>query len=239
MTTELLEYRDGSVTCEGYVAYDGAPDRCRPCVLVLHAWHGVGEFERSVADDVAALGYVGVALDVYGKGARGDPLGDNSGLMQPFLDDRRLLRRRVTAGLEAVRLMSYVDRDSIVAVGHCFGGMCALDLARSGAPAVKGVVSIHGVLQPPRIGPQRPITAKVLMLHGYDDPYAPPADVLAIAAELSEARADWQLHAYGRVQHAFTAVGRNAPEHGLVYDAIAARRAWIATKHFIEEVFGS
>jgi dienelactone hydrolase len=237
MTTALLEYRDGHVTCEGYVSYDGARGGRRPCVLVLHAWQGLGEFERSVADDVAALGYVGVALDVYGKGVRGDPLGDNSALMQPFVDDRWKLLRRITLGLDAARLMSCVDRDSIVAVGHCFGGMCALDLARSGAPAVKGVVSIHGALQPPRIGPQRPIAAKVLLLHGYDDPYAPPADVLAIAAELSDAQADWQLHAYGGVQHAFTSVGRNAPEHGLVYDAIAAGRAWRTTTNFLEEVF--
>jgi dienelactone hydrolase len=239
MMNELLEYHDGDVACEGYVSYRGEVSPRRPGVLVLHAWHGLGEFERSVADDVAALGYVGVALDVYGKGIRGDSLGDNSLLMQPYVDDRSMLRRRIASGLEAAQSHSRVDPRRIAAIGHCFGGMCALDLARSGARAVRGVVSVHGTLRPPRIELQQPMAAKVLLLHGYDDPYAPPADVSAIATELSVAQADWQLHAYGRVQHAFTSKDRNSPEHGLVYDATAARRAWLATTNFLDEVLGS
>jgi dienelactone hydrolase len=100
---------------------------------------------------------------------------------------------------------------------------------------VKGVVSIHGIFHPPKLGEQAPITAKVLILHGYDDPMAPPDHVLAVARELTEAGADWQLHAYGGTMHAFTAVGANMPERGIVYNAAAARRSWVAMKNFLEE----
>jgi dienelactone hydrolase len=129
-----------------------------------------------------------------------------------------------------------VAPDRIGAIGYCFGGLCVLDLARSAAPGVKGVVSFHGVFHPPNLGEQAPITAKVLILHGYDDPLATPEHVLAIAREFTEAKADWQLHAYGHTTHAFTASGVNLPERGLVYNATADRRSWIAMKNFFEEV---
>jgi dienelactone hydrolase len=236
MQGSLLEYQDGTCTCEAYVAHPAGQVSRRPCVLLLHAWHGISRFEHEYVDKMAALGYVGIALDLFGKGVRGDPSGDNSELIRPFLDDRAMLRRRIRSGLDAAHRHTLVDPERIAAVGHCFGAMAALDLARSGAAGVRGVVSLHGLLHPPRIGPQGPITARILILHGYRDPYAPPSDVLAIADELMSAQADWELHAYGNAQHAFTSVGRNAPEHGLVYDVRADRRSWGATVNFLEEV---
>jgi dienelactone hydrolase len=130
-----------------------------------------------------------------------------------------------------------VDPQRIAAMGYCFGGLCVLDLARSATPHVKGVVSIHGLFAKPELGEQPPISAKVLVLHGWDDPMAPPAHVLALAQELTAARADWQLHAHGHAMHAFTHAQAAAPERGLQYHADAARRSWLATRNFLEEVF--
>jgi len=236
MNTQYLDYTDGELICEAYVAYDESQTSKRPCVLVSHQWSGQSDAERKKAEQLAQLGYVGFAIDIYGKGVRGGLLDDNSKLIQPFLDDRAMLRRRVLAALAAAQRHPVVAPDRIGAIGYCFGGLCVLDLARSAAPGVKGVVSFHGVFHPPNLGEQAPITAKVLILHGYDDPLATPEHVLAIAREFTEAKADWQLHAYGHTTHAFTASGVNLPERGLVYNATADRRSWIAMKNFFEEV---
>jgi dienelactone hydrolase len=236
VNTQYIDYTDGELTCEAYVAYDESQASKRPCVLVAHAGGGQGDAERRKAEELAELGYVGFAIDVYGKGVRGGLLEANSKLIQPFMDDRAMLRRRILAALAAARRHPMVDPDRIGAMGYCFGGLCVLDLARSIAPGVRGVVSVHGIFPPPNLGEQAPITAKILILHGYDDPYATPEQMLAIARELTEAKADWQLHAYGHTLHSFTAEGMNMPERGLKYDAAAARRSWIATKNFFEEV---
>jgi len=236
MNTQYLDYTDGEIMCEAYVAYDESQTSKRPCVLVNHQWSGQSDAEREKAEQLAQLGYVGFAIDIYGKGVRGGLLDDNSKLIQPFLDDRAMLRRRIIAALAAAQRHPMVAPDRIGAIGYCFGGLCVLDLARSAAPGVKGVVSFHGVFHPPNLGEQAPITAKVLILHGYDDPLATPEHALAIAREFTEAKADWQLHAYGHTTHAFTASGVNLPERGLVYNATADRRSWIAMKNFFEEV---
>lgn len=237
--SEYLDYFEGETVCQAYVAHDAAIRSKRACVLVAHAWDGQNEPIRAKAEELAQLGYVAFALDVYGKGVRGGVMEDNSRLMGPFMKDRGLLRRRLEAGLAAARRHPLVDPERIAAMGYCFGGLCALDLARSVAPGLKGVVSFHGVLKPPELGPQAPIQAKVLILHGWDDPMAPPADVQAITRELTEAKADWQLHAYGHAMHAFTFPGANLPEAGLQYNEAAARRSWSAMRAFLEEVLGS
>jgi dienelactone hydrolase len=236
MKTDYVDYADGSVTCEGYAAYDDAEKGRRPGVLVSHAWGGQNHFERDKADKLASLGYVGFALDLYGKGKRGGTMEQNAKLMQPFLDDRAMLRRRMTAALDALKKHPAVDAERTAAIGFCFGGLCVLDLARSVPAGLKGVVSFHGLFHPPKLGAQAPIKAKVLMLHGYDDPMATPEHVMAIARELTDAQADWQLHAYGRTSHAFTNPEANSPEHGLLYNAAADRRSWAAMKNFLEEV---
>jgi dienelactone hydrolase len=236
MKTEYVDYTDGSVTCEGYAAYDDTKKGKRPGVLVSHAWAGQSPFERDKADKLAGLGYVGFALDLYGKGKRGGTMEQNAKLMQPFLDDRAMLRRRITAALDALKKHPAVDADRTAAIGFCFGGLCVLDLARSVPAGLKGVVSFHGLFHPPKLGAQAPIKAKVLMLHGYDDPLATPEHVTAIARELTDAKTDWQLHAYGRTSHAFTNPEANSPEHGLLYNAAADRRSWAAMKNFLEEV---
>ncbi|MFE8599662.1 dienelactone hydrolase family protein [Archangium violaceum] len=237
MHTQYLDYTDGDVTCHAYVAHEDTRGARRPCVLISHSWAGQSDAERAKAEEFARMGYVGIAIDVYGKGIRGSHTTDNSALMAPFMADRAMLRRRMLAAVEAARAHPMVDPGRIAAIGFCFGGLCVLDLARSGTSDVKGVVSIHGLFGPPRLGAQAPIAAKVLLLHGWDDPMAPPQDVLSISQELTAARADWQLHAYGHAMHAFTHAQAAAPERGLLYNADAARRAWTATRNFLEEVF--
>lgn len=237
MQAAFHDYLDGDTACEAFVAYDPAIAGKRPCVLVAHAWGGQGQVEQDKARELARHGYVGIAIDVYGKGVRGDPFLGNEKLMQPFIDDRAMLRRRLLAALAFAKSLPMVDSTRIAAMGYCFGGLCVLDLARSGSDAVKAVVSIHGVFFPPKLGPQPPIASKVLVLHGWDDPYAPPDHVLGLARELTDAKADWQIHAYGHAKHAFSAKGAAFPEAGIVYDEAADRRSTQATLQFLREAF--
>ncbi|WP_232353522.1 dienelactone hydrolase family protein [Cupriavidus oxalaticus] len=232
---KFVEYTDGETVFEGYVTRPAGVTTRAPCVVLAHEWSGLNEAMRRCADRLASLGYVCFAMDVYGKGVRGDQLGDNACLMNPLLRDRALLRQRLLAGLDAAKALSGVDAGRMAVVGYCFGGLCALDLARAVPPNLLAAVSVHGVLQAPRIGEQAPVTASILLLHGWEDPVAPPNDVLGIARELTEAGADWQLHAYGHARHAFTFEGANFPERGIVYDAAADRRSWAAMRAFLAE----
>jgi len=237
MQAAFHDYLGGDTTCEAFVAYDPVIAGRRPCVLVAHAWGGQGQVEQDKARELARQGYVGIAIDVYGKGVRGDPFVGNEKLMQPFIDDRAMLRRRLLAALAFARSLPMVDAQRIAAMGYCFGGLCVLDLARAGTTDVRGVVSIHGVFYPPKLGPQPPIAAKVLVLHGWDDPFAPPDHVLGLAKELTDAKADWQLHAYGHAKHAFSAKGAALHDIGIVYDEAADRRSGQAIASFFHEVF--
>jgi dienelactone hydrolase len=145
-----------------------------------------------------------------------------------------LLRRRLLAGLAAAKALPIVDAKRIAVIGFCFGGLCALDFARANAD-VRGVVSIHGLLKPSGLTEPK-IAPRVLMLHGYDDPLAPPEDVLAVAREFTAAGADWQLHAYGDTVHAFTNPSANDRAGGMQYDEAADRRSWHALEEFLGEV---
>lgn len=236
LTTRPVAYRDGDQELEGYLAVDDAWQESRPVVLVAHAIRGRTAFECGKAEALAALGYAGFALDVYG---RGRVVTDNAAgrpWMQALLDDRALLQRRLQLGLEAATAQAEVDASRVAAIGFCFGGLAALDLARCD-DRVAGVASFHGLLTPPANLEPRAIRARVLVLHGWDDPLAPPESVLQLAAELTTAGADWQLHAFGRVQHAFTNPAAASPEQGLVFDAAADRRSWRLLQDFLAELF--
>jgi dienelactone hydrolase len=235
MSGQVFEYKDDTTVCEGHAATPSGAGK-KPCVLIAHQWAGMTDHERAKANELARLGYVGIAIDVYGQGVKGDPMGDNSALMMPYLNDRAKLQRRLLAAVAAAKAHPSVDASRIAIMGYCFGGLCALDVARSGTSDVCGAVSVHGIFAPTGLA-AAPIKAKVLVLHGWDDPMAPPKDVLALTQELTAAKADWQLHAYGHTMHAFTAVGAYAPERGIAYNENADGRSWLATLSFFKEVF--
>ncbi len=237
MVGTLVEYQDGDVTCEGYVSMPDGPGPF-PTVLIVHQWAGIGDQERETADRLAAeKDYIGFAIDVYGKGVRGDPAGDNGHLVGTWFGDREALLRRLMAAVDYVRNHPHTNNNKIGAMGYCFGGLCVLDIARSGNTEVKGVVSLHGIFAPPGIGPQVEIGSKILVCHGWDDPMADPQSVLGLAKELTDAGANWQIHAYGNTAHAFTRKSANAPETGMNYSADADRRSWQASMNFFAELF--
>lgn len=235
MHTRTIEYHDGETCLEGLLAYDDALSTPLPAVMISHAWRGRDDFVCNKARALAELGYVAFALDMYGKGVLGSNLEENARLMQPFMDDRSLLQRRMTLALDRVRDLEQVDAERIAAIGFCFGGLCVLDLARTGEDLC-GVVSFHGLLTPPGNTHGNRIKAKVLMLHGHDDPLVPSDDVRAVQDEMTKAGADWQFHSYGHTMHAFTNPIANDPDFGTVYQADADRRSWQSMKNFLEEV---
>ena len=208
-----------------------------PVVLVAHDWSGRREFANRAAERVAGWGYVGFALDMYGKGvfgADGDTEG-NAALMNPLATDRVKLRSRINAALDCVKGQPQVDGSRVAAMGYCFGGMCVLELARSGAD-VLGVVSIHGIFARGEVGNEA-ISAKVLCLHGHEDPMVPPEQVSAFEQEMTDAGVDWQVHVYGSTMHAFTNPAANNPDFGTVYNEIAERRTYQTIENFLQEIF--
>ena len=234
--TQTVEYEDGDVVLEGYLTWDDTNSDRRPGVLIAHAWSGRGEFEEGKAVSLAELGYVGFALDLYGKGMRGSNAEENTALMQPLLDDRETLQRRMTLALEQIRRQEIVDASRVAAMGFCFGGLSVLDLARTGAD-LSGVASFHGLFNSPGNTANNRINASVLVMHGWDDPMAKPDQVLALAEELTTMGADWQIHGYGNTMHAFTNHAANDPEFGTVYNERADRRSWQSLQLFLAEIF--
>lgn len=234
--TRTIDYQDGEVDLQGYLAWDDAVEGKRPGVMIAHAWAGRSGFENGKAEELAKLGYVGFALDNFGKGILGRNTEENSALIQPFLDDRAMLQGRLQIALDVLKGLDEVDASRVAAIGFCFGGLCVLDLARTGTD-LAGVVSFHGLFGSPGNTAGNKIKAKVLALHGWDDPMAPPDQVVSLAEELSSMGADWQLHGYGNTMHAFTNPQANDPDFGTVYNPDADRRSWNAMQNFLSEIF--
>lgn len=235
MRTQRIAYNDGDTQLEGYLAYNADILKTRPTVLIAHDWSGRNDFVCDKAEKLAQLGYVGFALDMFGKNVTGNTKEEKSALIEPFVQDRKLLLRRITCGLEAAKKIDVVDTSRMGAIGFCFGGMCVLDLARSGAD-LRGVVSFHGLLNPPGYQDNK-IKAKILALHGYNDPMVPPEQVAEFEREMTKAQADWQFHIYGNTMHAFTNPNANDPDFGTVYEGRADRRSWLEMVNFFTEVF--
>lgn len=236
MHTSNYLYHHGEQELHGFLAYqeqfEGQPG---PAVLIAHDWSGRNDFVCQKAERLAEMGYLGFALDMYGKGRTGVTTDEKMALMEPLAADRGLLLARVRAAFDALLGMPEVDGNRIAAIGFCFGGLCVLDLARSGAE-VKGVVSFHGLLDKPDDLPARAIQAKVLALHGYDDPMVKPAALDAFCQEMTQAGVDWQVHQYGHTRHAFTNPRADDVRLGTVYNPVSDRRAWQAMGNFLQEV---
>lgn len=236
VTRRTIEYKDGDTVLEGYLSFEETNGK-RPLVLIAHDWSGRRQFANETAHYIAELGYVGFAVDMYGKGVVGEDgnVELNASLMNPLAGDRAALRKRMLAALNAGLQLPQVDSSKVAAMGFCFGGMCVLELARAGAD-VNGVASIHGILTAGD-APNKKIKAKVLCLHGHDDPLVPPEQVLEFESEMTAADVDWQLHAYGQTMHAFTNPAANNPDSGVQFSGRAQKRAYINLEHFFEEVF--
>jgi dienelactone hydrolase len=232
-----IEYQDGDTTLEAHLAWDDSATEARPGVMVSHAWRGRSEFEIGKAERLAELGYAGFALDMYGKGVLGNSPDENAALMQPLLDNRETLQRRMQLALTQLRAQPEVDDKDTAAIGFCFGGLCVLDLARSGAD-MRGVASFHGLFGSPGNTTNNRIVCKVLAMHGWDDPMATPEQLIEFAGEMTGMGADWQIHAYGNTTHAFTNPDAADADHGLMYNAVADQRSWQALQNYLNELFG-
>ena len=232
----LVEYKQGDTVCEGYFTGDTAPGK-RPGVLVIHDWMGLGKFAEAKADELAKLGYVAFAADIYGKGVRPANPQEAGQQAGKYKADRKLLRTRVLAALDVLEKNEHVDTKRIAAIGYCFGGTTVLELARSGTD-ITGIVSFHGGLDTPTPGDAKNIKCKVLVLHGADDPYVPASDVAALETEMTKAGVDWELIKYSGAVHAFTNPGAGHDNSkGAAYNERADKRSWEAMKLFFAEIF--
>jgi dienelactone hydrolase len=235
--TRKIPYKDGDTELEGHLAWDESLGGKRPGVLVVHDWMGISaETERRCAM-LAELGYVALAADVYGKGVRPSSREQAVALAGTYRGDRALFRHRLQVALEELKRQPLVDRDRCAVIGYCFGGTGAMELARAGAD-LEGVVSFHGGLDSLHPEDARSIKAKVLVLHGADDPTMSPEQVAAFQNELREACVDWQMVYYGGAVHSFTNPGAGSDKsRGVAYDARADRRSWQAMRAFFGEIF--
>lgn len=237
VATKIIEYDHNGVTCEGYFAYGDDIEGPRPGILVVHQWNGVSDFEREVCKRLAALGYAAFAADVYGKGVRPATMEEAAAQATIYRSDRALMRARVAAALTAMKAQPQVDPNETAAIGYCFGGGCALELARSGAD-IRGVVSFHGNLDTPNPADAKNIKCSVLALHGADDPYVTQAQVTDFMQEMRVAGVDWQLTQYGNAVHSFTNFQLPSDNStGSAYNEKAAHRAWQAMLDFFTEIF--
>ena len=236
--TKPIEYVDptSNETFEGVLAWDDETQQQRPGVIVSHTFRGQGEFETTKAVELAQQGYMGFALDMYGKGRRATTKEEADALMSELLSNRPLLLQRVRLAVYTLKNQELVDESRIGGIGFCFGGKCMLDLARSGDD-VNGVVSFHGIYDQPGIEHDGDINAAVLVLHGWEDPLAKPESTVALGHELTSRNADWQILAFGHTGHAFTNPNAKMPADGMFYQESSNRRAWQAMKNFLQEIF--
>ena len=237
MKTETLEYQHGGITFRGHVVHDPARTAPLPGVLVVHEAWGLGAHVKERAARLAELGYLAFAVDMFGEGRQSSSSEEGMQWTRALRADVPLLRGRITAALQALRTCTQIDRERVAAIGYCFGGTTALELARSGA-RISGAVSFHGGLATTHPAEPGAMTARVLVCTGADDPFIPQTQVHEFMAEMQRAGADYQVITYGGAQHSFTnpkAAERSVP--GLEYNASADKRSWAAMHVFFQELF--
>jgi dienelactone hydrolase len=235
--TREVSYKQGGASFEGALVYDDAVSGKRPGVIVIHDWMGKSDFVQGRAVELAKIGYAAFVADIYGKGNRPKSFkqaGERSGKLK---SDRPLLRARAQAALEQLAAQAEVDSKKVAAIGYCFGGTTALELARSGAP-LAGAVSFHGGLSTPTPEDAKNIKGKILVLHGAADPHVPLPEVTAFEEEMDAAKVDWTLVKYSGAVHAFAVpTAGDDPSKGAAYNATADERSWQAMKDFFVEIF--
>jgi dienelactone hydrolase len=233
--TQVIDYKDGEVALQGYLAYDDSI-AAAPGVLVIHEWWGHNDYCRKRAEQLAGLGYVAFALDMYGKGVTAENAQDAGKLATPFYKDRGLMRSRAMAGLNVLKGQKQVEGKKIAAIGYCFGGTTAIELARGGAD-LACIVSFHGGLDFLNPEETKNIKGSVLICTGADDPMVTPDKVNAFEEQLRQAKIDYQINIYGGAVHAFTNPGADAHKiPGIAYNEKADKRSWEAMKLFFGEI---
>lgn len=234
---EAVEYKHDNALLEGYLVYDHSISGRRPGILLVHEWTGLNDYIKMRAEKLARLGYVAFAVDMYGKGIRPKDRQEAAKQAGIYRADRQLMRERVRAGLKQLLKNKLVDEKRVAAIGYCFGGGTVLELARS-AEDIAGVVSFHGSLDTLRPEDSKEIKAKILVLHGADDPNISHGELAAFEDEMRQAKADWQVVLYGNAVHSFTNPDAgNDPSSGVAYNARADRRSWQEMLLFFEEIF--
>jgi dienelactone hydrolase len=233
--SQEVDYAHANTQMRGYLAFDDSPSAKRPAVLICHEWWGLNDYIRRRADQITALGYVAMALDMYGQGKTTSTPDEAGKLMNSLLSNPDAIGR-VKAALATLQQQPMVDATKIAAIGYCMGGSMALHMARAALP-LAGVVCFHGSLKAKQPAQAGTIKARLLVCTGSDDPLVPMEEVLAFNQEMRQAQADYQINMYGRAKHAFT--NPNADNAGLPplkYSPTADARSWEAMKLFLHEV---
>src|SRR5213592_4588065 len=234
--TREIEYRQDGTVLQGFIAWDDAQRGKRPGVLVVHEWWGHNEHARNQARRLAEAGYVGFALDMFGKGKVTTHPQDAQAFVAEVTKDPAVLAARFNAALEQLKRDPHVDTTKIAAIGYCFGGAVVLDMARTGAP-LAAVATFHGALATKTPAQPGKIKARILVLAGGADPFVPPEQIDAFKREMQAAGAHFEVIAYPGAKHGFT--NPNAAQYGmeqLAYNAAADKGSWAAMLKLFKEV---
>lgn len=232
---EPVEYLHEETRCAGRLFYDSSLPQPLPGVLIFHQWAGPSPYEEARAKMLAALGYAAFVADLYSRDVRPETFEERGRISAMYKSDRPLTRARARAALDAFAQRPQVASNRMVAIGYCFGGMAALELARSGAP-LAGVVSIHGNLNTPDPALATNITCTVLAQHGAADPFVTDDEVEAFRTEMETAGVDYRFIAYEKAVHAFTDWNAGSDiSRGAAYDAEADKASWSDLLAFLEE----
>ncbi|SRR5579871_5229485 len=237
VVTQTVDYKDGDTVLEGYLAYDDSVTGKRPGILVVHEWNGLGHYVQGRCEQLAQLGYVAFAADIYGKGVSLDTPEACKAEATKFYGDRKLLRRRANLGLDQLKNNPMVDPAKTAAIGYCFGGSAVLELGRSGAD-LSGIVSFHGGLDNPTPADAKNIKAKVLVCQGGADQFTLKS-LPAFEKEMDEAKVDYKVIQYDGAVHGFTNPDNKGTMPGVKYDAKADKASWKAMKEFFNKIFKS
>lgn len=231
MLQEMIVYENEGREFEAFAA---SMEGQKPLVILCHAWAGKDDFIMEKTLEIASWGYTGFALDLYGKGVLGKTKEENIQLKKPFMENRDLIKKRVLKAYEVAKNLPYANPQKIAVLGFGFGAVMALDLARSNVP-LDGVISIYGHFDPPPN--PHPIQAKVLILHGYNDPISSQEELHRFEKTLTQDQVDWQAHLFGDTYHAFANPKASDLASGVLYNKKSADKAWWLTRDFLNDLF--